>query len=221
MTTTQIIIIVGAFAFFASASAAQVREGVRQLKEEHAAQELKIYADCVASQRADRSRVLALAPFGSDEQAKAAEGVTRSVDDPCIQGGFDNVRLSVRPDMLAGAVARALVIRDYPDLPAVVDPAAVDAEAERARAAQLSVAERFGRCIVWNDAAGVQALLRADPLTSAERAAIDGLKQDMGMCLQEGSTLRLDRTFVRNVTAVAAYRLAQQLRPRGLGMERG
>lgn len=200
---------------------AQDPDGTRRLTEQHAAQELRIYAECLASRRGDGSRALALAPYGSDAQEKAALAVTRSIDEDCIQGGFDSVRLAVRDDMLAGAVARALLNRDYPDLPAVVVPSAVDVEAERARAAQLSVAERFGRCVVWNDPAGVQALLRADPGTPAERQAIDGLKQDMGMCLQEGNTLRLDRSFVRNVAAIAAYRLAQQLRPRGGRMERG
>lgn len=199
----------------AAPAAAQSPDGVRNLTQGQASQELAIYADCVASRRAKAARTLALAPFGSDMQVKAGAKVTQGIDDGCIQTGFDNVRMAVRPDMLAGAVARVMLNRDYPDLPAVIDRKAVDVEAERQRAAQLSVAERFGRCVVWSDPSGVQAFLRADPGTAAERAAIEALKQDLGMCVQEGNTLRLDRSFVRNVAAVAAYRLAQQLRPRG------
>ena len=205
----------------AAASAAQDREATRVLSDQHAAQELGIYADCVARQRVHDARALALAAYGSNEAVQAADRVTRGIDDNCIQSGFDNVRLAVRPDVLAGAVAEALLRKDYADLPSVVDQAAVDAEAERARAAQLSVAERFGRCIVWNDPAGVQAMLRSPAGSQQERTAMDALKDDMGMCLQEGSTLRLNRPFVRTVAAVAAYRLAQQLQPRGQTAERG
>lgn len=206
---------------FVSPAAAQAPEEYRKLDAKAAARELAIYSECLASRRTVRARALALAPYGSAEQAKAADNLSRSIDEDCIQSGFDSVRLTVRGDVLAGAVADVLLDREYPDLPVVIDASAVDAEAERARAAALSVAERFGRCVVWNDPAGVQALLRADQYSSAERQAIEALKPDMGMCLQEGSTLRLERSFVRNVAAVSAYRLAQQIRPRARGTERG
>ena len=206
---------------FASLAPAQAPEEYRKLTDKQAAQELTIFARCLATRRGDRARALALAPYGSDEQAKTAASLIRTIDEDCIQGGFDSVKVRVRPDVLAGAVARALLPKDYPDLSTVVVPSAVDAEAERARAAALSVAERFGRCVVWNDPAGVQALLAAEPGSSTERQAIAALQEDMGMCLQEGSTLQLSRSFVRDIAAVSAYRLAQLLRPRGRGSERG
>ncbi len=205
----------------AAAASAQAPEEYRKLTDKQAAQELTIYAQCLATRRAERARALALAPYGSAEQVNAAAGLTRSIDEDCLQGGFDSVKITVRPDVLAGAVARTLLIRDYPDLPAVIDRTTVDVEAERVRAASLSVAERFGRCVAWGDPAGVQTLLKAGPGSSAERQAIAALNEDMGMCLQEGSTLRLSRSFVRDVAAVATYRLAQLLRPRARGPERG
>lgn len=200
---------------------AQGPEGSRTLSAKQAAQELDIYVECLVKRRERAARVFALAPFASPEQAALMAQVTRKSDEDCIQGGFDHVRISVRPDMLAGAIARQLVARDYPDLAVVADRNAVDVERERARAAQLNVAERFGRCIVWSDPAGVQALLGAEPGSTAERQAVTGLQQDMGMCVEEGSTLRLDRMFVRNIAAVSAYRLAHELRPRGRPEERG
>jgi hypothetical protein len=205
----------------ASPSAAQTPDGHRQLTDKQAAQELAIYAKCIASQRADRARALALAPYGSAEQDKAAASIVRGIDDMCLQSGFDSVRVSVRADVLAGAVANELLHREYPDLPAVVDRRLVDIEAERQRAALLSVPERFGRCVVWNDPGGVSALLSAEPGSGQERVAVEGLKDDLGMCLEEGSTVRLDRSFVRTIAAVSAYRLAQQIRPRSRGVERG
>ncbi len=208
-------------ALLASPSAAQGPEGSRILSDKQAAQELAIYTRCVVSRRERTARALALAPYGSAEQSRLMDAVTRSIDDDCIQGGFDNVRITIRPDVLAGAIAARLLAQDFPNLPSVVDKSTADVEAERARAAQVGVAERFGRCIVWSDPAGVQALLRAEPATDAERQAIAGLQHDMGMCVEEGSTLRLDRTFVRNVAAVSAYRLAHQLRSLGAETERG
>ncbi len=205
----------------ATPALAQGPEGSRILSNKQAVQELEIYARCVVSRRQRAARTLALAPYASPEQSQGLRVVARGDDDDCIQGGFDHVRITVRPDVLAGAVARELLNRDYPQLGAVIDRSKVEIEAERARAAQLSVAERFGRCVVWNDPAGVQALLRADPGSTAEREAIAGLQQDMGMCLEEGATLRLDRSFVRNVTAVAAYRLAHQLQSLNSIAERG
>jgi hypothetical protein len=200
---------------------AQGPEGYRKLSDKDAARELDLYAGCLVSRREKAARAVALAPFASPEQAELEKIVTRRIDDECLKGGFDDIRMTIRPDILAAAIAKQLLARDFPDLPSVVDRSTVDVEAERQRAAQLNVAERFGRCIVWNDPAGVQALLRADHGSAAERQAIAGLQQDMGMCVAEGNTLRLDRTFVRNIAAVSAYRLARQLRPAGHSQERG
>ena len=197
----------------AAPAAAQKPDELRQLPQRQAVHELGIFANCIAVRRTDRARALALAPYDTAEQQQAADRVMQRFDDVCLRGGFGSVRMSVRHDMLAGAVARVLLNREYPNLAQVIDPTTVDVASERLRAAQLGVPERFGRCVVWNDPAGVQALLRADPGSPAEAQAINGLKQDMGMCLEEGHTLRLDRSFVRNVTAVAAYKLAQQVRP--------
>lgn len=199
----------------APAAPAQQPEGMRTLTAPQAAQELAHYATCIVARRGPQARAVALAPYLSDEQIRAAEKIIVSVDDPCLQAGFDQVRLTVRPDVLAGAVAEALLERDYPDLPAVIDRNAIDVAAERARAAQLSVAERFGRCIVWSNPAGVQRLAATEVRSSAELAAMQALNHDMGMCLQEGSTLKLNRSFIRTVAVASAYRLAQQIRPRG------
>jgi hypothetical protein len=214
---------VAGFLVLASAppAKAQTPDSLRTLTEKQAMQELAVYAKCIASRRGERARELALAPYGSDEQEKAAANVVHGSDETCIKSGFDSVRVTVRADLLAGAVAKELLRADYPDLQAVVDRRSVDVETERQRAATLSVAERFGRCVVWNDPAGVSALLSAEPGSTGERLAVEGLKEDLGMCLEEGNTLRLDRSFVRTIAAVSAYRLAQQIRPRSRAVERG
>jgi hypothetical protein len=99
----------------------------------------------------------------------------------------------------------------------VIGGVEVDVAAEQAQAARLTATERFGRCLVWRDPRSVQALLQSIPSSNEAKQAVAGLKDDMGMCLAEGSTLRINELFLRNATGVAAYRLAQQLRPRGGG----
>ena len=190
----------------------------RSLPPSQAAYELAKYAACLASRRGPQARAAALATYLSDEQNKAANELTRNLDDPCIAAGFDDhVRMTVRPDLLAVAVAEALLERDYPDFVSVVDPGAIDVEAERAAAAKLSVAERFGRCMVWSNPAGIEALLKTNPETRGELDAMNVLDHAMGMCVQEGNKIRLSRTFVRGIAALSAYRLVQQLRPRPNG----
>jgi hypothetical protein len=196
-------------------------ERYRESSDKYAVRDMVILARCIVKRRYDRARTLVLAPQGSAEQREAADKVVRSHDDPCLSSGFDSMTLSVQPEVLMGGVAQALVLKDYPDLPAVVGGAQLDAEAERTQAAQLTAAERFGRCLVRRDAAAVQALLAAEHGSPASREAVAALKEDMGMCLAEGSTLRINELFLRNVTGVAAYRLAQQLSPRGAGGARG
>jgi hypothetical protein len=200
-----------------SAAWSQRPDNSRILPQAQAAYELAKYADCLAARRGPQARAVALAPYLSDEQKTAANGLTRSVDDPCLKGGFEDVRMTVQPDLLVAAVSEALLERDYPDFLSVIDRRAIDVEAERARAAQLSVPERFGRCIVWSNPSTVQALLKTKAETPAELDAIKALNHDMAMCLEEGSTIRLSRTFVRSIAAVSAYRLAQHLRPRPNG----
>ena len=190
----------------------------RTLPAWQAAHELAKYAACLASRRGPQARAAALATYLSEEQNKAANELTRNLDDPCIAAGFDDqVRMTVRPDLLAVAVAEALLERDYPDFLSVVDPGTIDVEAERAAAAKFSVAGRFGRCMVWSNPAGVESLLKTNPETRGELDAIKVLDHAMGMCVQEGSTVRLNRTFVRGIAALSAYRLAQQLKPRPNG----
>lgn len=193
----------------------------RETTDRHAVRDLALFTRCIVDRRYERARSLVLAPYGSAEQVSAAAKVVRSTDDPCLKGGFDSIELSVRPDVLTGGVAQALVLKDYPDLPSVIGGVQLDPEAERVQAGQLTAAERFGRCLVRRDAAAVHALLTAEHGSTGSRQAVAALREDMGMCLAEGSTLRINELFLRNVTGVAAYRLAQQLRPRGAGGARG
>ena len=187
----------------------------RSAIQKDARREFADYSRCVVSNRYDRARAVVLAPYASDEQAKAMRSVVREEDENCLRGFMDDVRMRFSPAVLAGGIAQALVVKDYPDLPRLVAGFTIDPAQESARLAQLNAAEIFGRCVVQRDPASVLRLAASRPATPEEVAAINALRDDLGPCLAAGSTLKINEMFLRNVTAVAAYRFAQQIQPRG------
>jgi hypothetical protein len=173
------------------------------------------YTKCVVDNRYERARSVALAPYASDQQGKALQNIVRTHNDPCIRGFMDNVQMQFSTPVLAGGVAQALVVKDYPDLPRLVAGFTIDPAQENAQLAGLNAAEIFGRCVVQRDPASVLRLLASRPATPEEVVAINSLRDDLGPCLAAGSKLTINEMFLRNVTAVAAYRFAQQIQPRG------
>lgn len=192
------------------------KERFRAADSTEARRQFVTYSRCVVNRRYDRARALVLAPYASSEQSKLANTIVDNDEDGCLRGGgFDEVRMRFRSDVLAGGVAQALVAKDYPNLPAVIGAFQLVPEEENARLTQMNAAEIFGRCVVQRDPASVLALISSWPATSDETRAIGALRDDLGPCLAAGSTIRINEMFLRNVTAVAAYRLAQQVQPRG------
>ena len=187
----------------------------RAIAAKDAERNLATYARCVVQNRYERARSFVLSPYSSPEQAKAVARIVKTGGDVCLRGGFDEVRMKLSSNVMAGALAQALVLKDYPDLPAVVRSSQVAAEVESARAAQLHPEELFGRCIVQRDPASAYALFTSLAWTPDETGAIRSLGDDLANCLAAGSTIKINAMYVRNVSAVAAYRLAQQIQPRG------
>lgn len=180
------------------------------------------YSQCVVQNRYDRARAMVLVPYASPQQAAAASRIVKTRNDACFRsGGFDTLRVTFRPDMLAGGIAQVLVLKEYPDLPAVVGSFPIVPADENARLAQLNAAEVFGRCVVQRDPAASLALFASSPGTGEERAAVKRLLDDLNPCLAAGSKLAINEMFLRNVTAVAAYRFAQQIQPRDAAQSGG
>jgi hypothetical protein len=183
---------------------------------EAARREFLSYSRCFVDKRYDRARSIVLAPYSSAEQSNAARkaAVRSSGNDACFQG-LEDMSMSFQADVLVGGLAQALVLKDYPDLPRLVGGFTVDPADEATRVKQLNAAEIFGRCIVQRDPVAAMALLSSTPATPGERQAVNLLRDDLGQCLAAGSTITINEMFLRNVTAVAAYRLGQQIQPRG------
>lgn len=191
------------------------KERYRGAASRDAAMELAAYSRCVANLRYDKARSLVLSPYASSQQAAAARQVIQRGNDDCMtDSSFGEARLGFAPEILAGGVAQVLVLKDYPDLPAMIGSYQWDAKAEAARSAQLNAAEIFGRCVVHRDSAAALALFSSQPASQNERVAIDRLRDDLGQCLAPGSTIKINGMFLRNAAGVAAYRLGQQIQPR-------
>lgn len=180
-----------------------------------AAQQFAEYSQCVVRNRYDRARALALAPYASTEQSQVVRKTVRPREDACFKDGFGDMRMSFRADVLAGNVAQVLVLKEYPDLPALVAGFAIDPADEGQRLAQLNAAEVFGRCVVQRDPASAMALFASRPGTREEAQAVRSLRDDLGPCLAAGSKITINEMFLRNSMGVAAYRFAQQIQPRG------
>lgn len=167
-------------------------------------------ARCVVSFRPEKARVLFQYPDRSAEQMAAAGKVLKRDEEHCLNDDF-YARMSMPRPLLVSALAEALVVKDYADLPAIVARAPAAPAAEK-----LDGNQSFGRCVVQRDAAGVLALLNAPWSSPAEQVAIRGLLDDLGPCVANGQQAKITPAFVRQVTAVAAYRYAQQIAPRGM-----
>lgn len=180
-----------------------------------AAVEFAEYAGCVVERRTDYARAAVLAPYGSKDQRKAAQKVTDRDEDLCFRPGGEDMRLSFTSEMLAGGLAQLLVRADYPDLPILVSGYQPSPEDEATRVTGMDPSELFGRCITRRNPAGVVALVSSPSGSPTESQATRALTSDLSQCLASGSKLEITKTFLRNVTGVAAYRLAQQIAPRG------
>lgn len=176
---------------------------------------LDAVARCLVKRRYEKARIMAAAPFGSHEQAKLADDLTSyGREDPCAGGRIGFLQsLSFSQDAMAGAIARALIARDYPALPQTLMVQPVDDAAEQRAVARFGKVELFGRCVVRRDTVGASALIGAQFASKAMDDAIQQLTPDLAACLPGGRKLAIDALFLRNAVSGAAYHLAQEAQP--------
>jgi hypothetical protein len=187
----------------------------RPADQKDAGVEFAEYADCVAERRSEHARATALAPYGTNEKRRARKEVADWEEDLCFRPGGEDMRLSFSTEVLAGGLAQRLIRKDYPDFPALIAGYQPEPQVETAKVKGMNPGELFGRCVVRRNPAGVLALISSLPGSPGEGQATRALTADLSQCLAGGSKLEITKTFLRNVTGVAGYRLAQQISPRG------
>ena len=111
-----------------------------------------------------------------------------------------------------GALAQAMFMRDFGSLRREPDPrrpfinldlpvqATFGAPSDRTT--QLY---RWADCVARNDTAGTERLLRTEPTSPEETAAIEGLRNYMAACMPSGTQLEVRLWELRSLIAQSAY----------------
>ncbi len=186
---------------------------------------VETYAQCVV--RLEPARVRAgIRAFlaGSDEKLPI-------IRDCVGNAAYSTAEMTFSHDVNRYALAEAIYAVDYgkgplPALDAVpvtppppvasLDTAALPADARAAaevRAAHdRAVAMRYmlavGDCVVRTDAAAARALVVAPVESRTELTAIGAIQPVLAQCLPKGQTVHFNRTSLRGIVALSAYRLS-------------
>ena len=164
-----------------------------------AERKMRDFAQCVV--RGDRGtvqKILVAAPDSPEERAilfRIADG---------RKGCLGRGKLGMKGNWMRGALAEQLYLRSYPDpLSGAPQP---DAPLPVA-ATKLQPYHAYADCVVARDAPGADAVLRAEPGSTEEKAAYRQAMPILSSCLAGGedSKLAIDRTALRGYLAEALY----------------
>jgi hypothetical protein len=132
----------------------------------------------------------------SDAEVAAALAKV-SVSD-CLAEG----RLIMPPQLLRGALYRALYLRDFGKRPPSASASGPMHEDNPLRL--------FGHCVYAIDPVDVRAFVMADPATALEKEAIAALGPALAQCVSPGSQIRFSPAVLQAILAEAAYRGARE-----------
>jgi hypothetical protein len=226
------IALASALGVIATPAAAQTRTSgptasAAEMRQVHAR-----FGDCVVKKHHAAARAYVLTPdMGADDRP-----LERLADGNCLLAATSGVRARVQmrfpADTMRYALAEALVRRDAlapaavanaaPLVQPTFDAARYEPKAGRTmKPAELASLEEqrtkrlatvyvaaYGECVVRTDPAGAHALLRTEPESAAEAAAIGALRPALGNCLPDGQTLSFGKFIIRGTVAMNFYRLA-------------
>lgn len=168
-----------------------------------AADKARVYFDgvarCVARHHQRQSAAVLAMPYGSTEQANAAN-VLIQAEGSCFGPIFTSTDIYFDPRGLAAGMAEFFL----------ADPNALS-EARRRYPASFVWApangmDQFGDCVVSQGEAPVRAFIDTPVASAAEQSAAQALAPALGQCISEGQTLAVEPAAMRQVLAVALYR---------------
>jgi hypothetical protein len=162
---------------------------------------LHAFAGCVAARRASRSREVLAMDFRTREYSTAlidlAVGERSCADFP---------RGQMSRSFFAGRLAEALL---ESSLRGTSLAARIAPNPARPALEARDESELMSLCTVLAAPAAVEALLASDPASEAELASVRGLTPQVAQCLTAGVTGRFNRSAIRSLLALAAYRLSE------------
>lgn len=162
------------------------------------------YGRCVARNRPDFAATVLSFPVRSPEQWRAVyHGIGGG--DRCL--GDNDVTMTVRAPLLAGAMAEWLILSRHRD----ADLAGISAMPEE-RMAEIGLAPRtayedVALCVARLDPSGIRALIDTDPASPQERAILRRIVPSLGSCLPEGQAFTFGPPSLRGLLAVGLYRV--------------
>lgn len=169
------------------------------LSDDQARRFMDDFARCVASRQSARAAAALALPYGSSQQQKAASALAGRHSD-CIGPYSGTLQLSFdAPSLAAGMAEYFLANRGEIAEQRRRDPRSFTRM-------QPTALESFGECVVAQNPAAVEALVKSDVASSAEGAAGDALAYQLAQCISEGQTLALDRAALRQLLAVTLYK---------------
>ena len=167
------------------------------------------YARCVARRRTPAARALLAMDYRAGEQHAAILKIT-SQSLGCAPRGTS--RFNER--FFAGRMAEALLRDDLAGAPlasrVALDPA-------RPAIVARDETELMSICTVRAAPEAVNALFATEPASPGEASAVRALMPQIGQCLAAGATAQLNRSAVRSLLALAAYRLSEHNHPSPAG----
>ena len=183
------------------------------------------YARCVVRFQAVRVRAALQAYFAAGES-------DLPVDRDCVgNAAYSTAEMSFTSEANRYALAEALYAADYGKRPAIafdavpmerppeigeIDPAKLPSDARRAQAIREShdraVVTRYllivGDCVARTAPDATKSLVMSGVETRAEAAALATIQPTLAECLPKGQTVRFNRTSLRGILALSAYRLS-------------
>ena len=170
------------------------------------------FAQCVANRRTQEARRVLEMDFRT---AEYREAIVRLATTQQGCANFDRGRMSQR--FFAGRVAEALLPASLGGAPL---SARVAPDPSRFALAARDESELMSLCTVMAAPDLVAALFATPAASDAELAAVRALVPAIGPCLSAGVEGRFNRSAIRSMLALAAYRLSENNRPAAVASTR-
>ena len=161
---------------------------------------MRNFAQCVVRGDGDTARrLLAMSPKSDEEQMILRKVATGR--NGCLAKG----KLRMSAILMRGAVAEQLYLRTY-SAP-LMGPAKADAPLPSTSATASEPVYAYADCIVARNAPAADAVIRAEPGSPAEAAALQKTMPTLSSCLAGGeqTQFKVDRTTLRGLLAEALY----------------
>ena len=168
------------------------------------------FGQCIAFREEKRTRRALELPLVSPEQAKVMNGAQDTFDE-CLGTSREFDQIGFSQLLLAGSAAEYFVRSSQ----AKVDMAPLLGMTDETLATTAfkprNGLEDLGMCIVRRHPKNARAFVMSRPAEADEAAAFKALLPDVGLCVFQGETMKMNAPNVRAIVAYALYRAASKM----------